>query len=244
MGNSASSSNSRPKIPCSNVSHNSIALSPSQAVLSRLLQGLIQDHTSLNSKPPASIPILSIPPSHLTLKRSKVLNTHQYPYSANGLISIQINETNTSYGSGTSIGPYYVLTAAHNLHDKYSGLTHSPSQIRYYPAISGSILSSQEIEVNQVCIPNEYIQSTKDDYLDDYAVLVLNTPLSTGYLGIKAITKEDLDSKTMHIYGYPSDKMNRGCFEMWGCAGSCEIMSDKSIVHKLDSYTGMSGSSI
>ena len=66
--------------------------------------------------------------------RQHVSTTHEYPYSAIGMLSIKFENKNC-LGTGFLVGPNIVLTSAFNCIDILSGT--KAKEIFYYPALNG-----------------------------------------------------------------------------------------------------------
>ena len=82
-----------------------------------------------------------------------VRNTHEYPYSAIGLIIMYFNEI-PSYGTGFLIGPNLALTCAHNCYDEKKRI--EAKKLKFLPALNGPSGKIHTVGVRKVCYPNEY----------------------------------------------------------------------------------------
>ena len=185
--------------------------------------------------------------------RKRVENTTLWPYCAHGIVKIIDRETDkcVSSGTGTVIGPNFVLTAAHNLfiYEKDVNNVYKKTEIStltlklvFIPAANGSKTPYGTYEVVDYRYPQEF----KDSEDEDYAVLVIKGDISrqTGYIGLHAIPYDqlkDYKNNKFSVYGYPLEKQ---CYQ-YGMEEALKEINSNSIKYtKIETSEGQSGSSI
>ena len=186
-------------------------------------------------------------------KRKRVKNTTLWPYCAHGIVEIidKKSQERLLFGTGTMVGPNFVLTAAHNLflkrenakgYEEEVEISYDLHQVRFIPAANESEYPYGIFEVITYRFPEEY----KKNDNEDYAVLVLKEEIgySTGYFGFHSINKYQLEkykNESFELYGYPKGKND----QQWGMKGNItEIDADTIEYDKIDTSEGQSGSSI
>lgn len=181
-------------------------------------------------------------------RRKKVENSSAWPYSVHGrLLS---NFTGKRYvGSGTLIGPHFVLTAGHNVRKidtknktkEDAGL----ETIRFCPGAKGNSLPFGEIAVERVFISPLYSLDSPVLTEHDYALLVLKTPIGnkTGWFGMGMFEDDaQLRSLTINVTGYPGDKCSIDDHQMWTMANNVASVNAETLTYDIDTYKGQSGS--
>lgn len=160
-------------------------------------------------------------------KRSsiKYQKCHEYPWSAQGHLSMQYKDANGNVkftgGSATVIGDNILLTAAHNIfirNDLYNLKDFAvqwgaiPKQIIFFPGLDASSDEAPVLSyaVKKAYLPSYWINSEKkyvgeaDEF--DFAILILKDHCSdyTGCLG-PTTREQDLSQLTVNVTGYPGD---------------------------------------
>lgn len=150
------------------------------------------------------------------------------PFNAIGVVSVTTkNGKETTFGTGTLIGPKVVLTAAHILAPE-NQLPIKSKIIRFTPGANGSNAPFGVFRVRKVIIPN-------DPQQNDYAILLLkkSVKLDTDWFALRADSKETLrkigDIKLFGYPGYVKDNktgelrvFDRGRHELWGTHASSD----------------------
>lgn len=175
---------------------------------------------------------------------------YKWPYCVQGLLAV----SGAHIGSGTIIGPNLVLTAAHNVYQRYSKGVKvgqlDKNNMTFYPGRMGNINPYGGVKIRDVYYPEEYEtadENDRDKY--DYALLVLDRFIGneTGFFRInKLYNKERLSSMKVHIYGYP-EEMGKHLYGMEGFFKFDEDTKDfekDMILHELDSTPGQSGAAL
>jgi len=179
--------------------------------------------------------------------RVQIGNTAVYPFQVIGYIG---GKTKQGYGgcSGTLIGPYTVLTAAHCLynHDDKDFL----SEIIFVPGLNGAEakdapfggFAAESVSVVQGFIDN--YQGSYDSVVPwDLGVITLKDPVGN-YLGWMAAQHFDnLGDFDANIVGYPGDKPGG---TMWRatCRVIIENIGTEIFTYDCDTFPGSSGSSV
>jgi V8-like Glu-specific endopeptidase len=176
--------------------------------------------------------------------REKIPRPDNWPYSVHGRLFMKMNGEN-HVGSGTLIGPRFVLTAAHNIYSHDHTREFDIRDMEFVPGMNGFSAPWGRIRIVERCYPNEYRTNKKEDY----AILVLERDIGDhiGMFGLKAHNRADVDDKACKIYGYPlsidNQPPNHHC--LWGMEGRVKVdnMGDL-MYYEIDTSGGQSGSAI
>lgn len=161
--------------------------------------------------------------------------TNGFPQSFHGVVIAKESEdsSNVQWGSGVMIGPDIVLTAAQNVYNDEKPIRKKYSCLKFIPAANGFEAPFDEIEVEEIFVPESYINneesdlnpdddgSAGDDFTtDNFAVMILRKPIGyeTGYFGLQIVTPKKwanyLSSKEIRTVGYRKNELT-GNFEQW-----------------------------
>jgi V8-like Glu-specific endopeptidase len=177
--------------------------------------------------------------------RVQIKNTKVYPFRSIGYIE---GKSKQGYGScsGTLIGPYTVLTAAHCLynHDDKDWL----SEIIFVPGLNGpDDVPFGAFKAESVHVVEGYVTNYQGYYGSvlpwDLGIITLAEPVgdSVGWLGYA--NYDNLGDFDANIVGYPGDKPGG---TMWRatCTVLAENIGDGYFQYDCDTYPGSSGSSV
>ncbi len=178
--------------------------------------------------------------------RIRVETTTQWPYSVHGIVSFKMKDIHC-WGTGTLIGPNIVLTAGYNLYSHREKAYSNIESMQFLPGVNGQLLPFGVAEVKTYFVSPNYIE---DEEEEDYGILILKEPIGnkTGYFGLACLEPEELKSKTIHITGYPADKVasKPNTYEMWGMQGTArDIDQERSrFNHSIETDPGQGGSGV
>jgi Ran GTPase-activating protein 1 len=173
----------------------------------------------------------------------RVDSTTTWPHSVQGRLVARVGKRRL-LGSGTIIGPQLVLTCAHNVYSRDTGIALDKKKISFYPGMNGLLVPFGVHKVIEAYYPEEY----KDNENEDYALLVLDNRIGdyTGYFGIQQYNRESLSNIQAKIYGYPALKTGQREYDhyLWGMEGPFQLNEYDMIDHTIDTSGGQSGSAI
>lgn len=159
------------------------------------------------------------------------VNGKKFPYSA-----LTYVQTGTEQCSGSMVGRYAMLTAAHCVYA--AGKLVNPANIKVH---AGGKNSSIRASGKQIFVLNGYSQDKDKGF--DYAIVILNSPVGdkSGYLGFKETKLQA--SKQIRVLGFPSVKPANN---PWQSPGKItQVFENKFLfAHDADTTPGSSGSPI
>lgn len=188
--------------------------------------------------------------------RVRVSPTTGMPYRLYGQLEMTFPNGETYTGTGTVIGGYYVLTAAHNLWGEDLGGW--ATSVSFFPARNATTAPYGEIAAAQWFVPEEYrtvappsplntptgVVEDYTQYLYDFGLVRLSQPVNVGYAGMEAASNSYLSSAHVLIAGYPGDKLPED--SMWAAEGRVQPSSndDDLIFYQIPTYQGESGAGL
>jgi len=166
--------------------------------------------------------------------RSQIFNSSDYQLRIVG----QITFNNNVHCTATLIGPKHAVTAAHCVYDLenksfYDFLKFVPGRLDTGTKPFG------EFKIVKTFIHQGYTGNNSRLY--DYAVIELETNVgdNLGWAGYEVATSDS--TLNSGIIGYPGDK-DEGT--MWGVSCPVNVKGGSSILHRCDTFGGMSGSAV
>ncbi len=178
---------------------------------------------------------------------NRVAKTDSWPYQANGFVLAQDIENPAKWhkGSGTMIGPNFVLTAGHVIKD-------ANNQVRkvfiYLPAANDNLLPFSKLSVKAVYVSKKYDRFSKNERQNrefDYGMLVLDSPIgnATGWYGLAIPRDLSLEKQSVTISGYSGQTSKKNHYEMYTATGKVikrnkEILTLNVTITKGQSGTG------
>ena len=169
--------------------------------------------------------------------RKPVSGTTHYPWSAIGLVEVQVG-WETYVGTAVMISKYLALTCGHVVNGPE---TNHPSSITFIPGEDGGDEPFGRINVVKVIPTPQWAAYAADGY--DIAILVLDSPIgdSTGWFQIAVQPDAFFANASLTTAGYPTDM---GTLYPYTVSGRSYGMDGNIIVHDLDSEPGQSGSPV
>jgi V8-like Glu-specific endopeptidase len=172
-----------------------------------------------------------------TDNRKPVGGTTQFPWSAIGLVEVQVG-WETYVGTGVMIGKSLALTCGHVVSGPE---TRNATSITFIPGQNGGEEPFGRINVVKVIPTSQWAASAADGY--DIAILVLESSIgdSTGWFQIAVKPDAFFADAILTTAGYPTDM---GTFNPYSVSGRSYGMDGNIIIHDLDSEPGQSGSPV
>ncbi|TLD11892.1 hypothetical protein PspLS_11234 [Pyricularia sp. CBS 133598] len=172
-----------------------------------------------------------------------------YPFSAMGQVNILNHDGRRSRCSGALVGPRLVATARHCLNDDGKGA------YTFHPAFHTVDRLSNATVTHVISIAHPDRKAlTNCDYVDDWAIMVLDKDLSetSGYIGAREFDDDVLNHESLHNYGYPGDLRSGVPYSQWGFTAMLDHQNDLAcskdrqtpMSHQADTASGQSGGPI
>ena len=175
----------------------------------------------------------------ITDERKRVEKPHDYPNSTNVFMKMFFGkgyEAREYNGSGVMVGPYSVLTAAHNVYDISSRLW--AEHIAVSPGANSGSAYFGTSNVAKAFIPKEYFDGN-ENY--DMALLTIDQAVGkqTGWATLCVFDDDEFEDMNFWVTGYPGDKEAGQLWEMKGPISDAAALVLK---HKIGTVEGQSGS--
>lgn len=190
-------------------------------------------------------PPLPIPETvHGPDERVQITNTSAYPWRVHASLLIIAADGTAYVGTGWFIGPHTLATAGHCVYIKNSPV-HARNgwvqSIQVMPGRNGSDLPFGAVTSTEFYSVLGWTQNGDPSY--DYGAIVLPTDLGnqTGWFGFGVYSDEDLDSATLNIAGYPSDKDDG---TQWYHSNRVASVNSRKLYYNIDTVGGQSGSAV
>lgn len=208
-------------------------ISPSKPVQNRLqyIEEIHEEHLSLMPEEES----LLIPGID---RRQQITTTEKWPNSIHGQLSMQYS-TGKFGGSGVSVGPHHILTAAHNVYN-YENKEWAQS-IFVRLGLHENMAPFGEVKAVKVYTFTKWVENKNPQY--DIALITLDHSIGheTGWAGLFCLDDETLSKKEITITGYPGDK---GLKQMWTMSDKIGLIELEKFYYDIDTYKGQSGSGI
>jgi len=152
----------------------------------------------------------------ITDERKRVDKPDVYPNSTNVFMKMFFgkgHEEREYNGSGVMVGPYSILTAAHNVYDKDTHLW--AEHINVSPGANSGNAHFGTSNVASAFIPKEYF---KGDVNYDIALLTIDQAVGrqTGWATLCVLNNDEFEDTHFWVTGYPGDKEVGQLWEMKG----------------------------
>ncbi|HPE84728.1 MAG TPA: trypsin-like serine protease, partial [Chlamydiales bacterium] len=172
-------------------------------------------------------------------RRTRVQDSARYPNSINVHLSTSFNDRNSG-GSGAMVGPHHILTTAHNVYDVRSQSW--AERITVCPGRNGDLAPFGKVTVDRAYIFSDWTKKTDRGF--DIALLILSESVGeyTGWAGVVSTSDNEIQTETVQITGYPSDK---GFKELWRMQNKVNTCKTEEFDYAMDdTYPRQSGSPI
>ncbi|MDR2977512.1 MAG: trypsin-like serine protease [Streptococcaceae bacterium] len=178
--------------------------------------------------------------------RFRITNTTTYPYSAVVMTRTTFPDGYVASGSGALISPNSVLTAGHNVYDKYHGGW--ATSIISYPGYNAGATPFGGIYGTNFYSVNGWVGSadsdTKNSYNSRYDIgiirLASNIGRHTGFFGV-SWGAADLN-QTFTLTGYPGTVSQSNVLgQMFSASGKVTSQDTNSLYYQIDMTPGDSG---
>ena len=166
--------------------------------------------------------------------RTQITNSSDYLVRIVGQITYKENVHCTA----TLIGPKHAITAAHCVYDQENNSFYD--NLKFVPGrLDSSTKPFGEFNIQKSYIHKKYADDKNDLY--DYAVIELESNVgdNLGWAGFQVASTDATFNSG--IIGYPGDKE---VGTLWGVACPVKIDGSSKILHRCDTYGGMSGSAV
>ncbi len=181
--------------------------------------------------------------------RTRVNNTRQFPYVAQGQLIMQFPNGEEYTGTAVLIDQEHVLTAAHNVFGNDIG--GFARNVWYVPARNGDEEPYGVLAAQRVFITEEYYTLSPPDpnsvpvedytlYTQDFSVVRLQQAVQLPLLGIHAATDGELNGD-IQITGYPGDKPDG---TMWTDSKPLTDKAEEFLFYRINTYQGESGAGL
>ncbi len=185
-------------------------------------------------------------------KMTRILDTTTALYPFICLLQIKFGTGIEGHATGTLINGKYVLTAAHNVHNKQYG---KAVEVTVIPGQNADLKPFGEFQMKRFFVPDEYAANpasipaeeeniVQEDHVYDYALIELkDTDNRQNPLSIYVATDEELTQGDASITGYPGDKP---AGTMWEASGQLYINQNAPalLFYQISTFRGNSGSSV
>lgn len=201
------------------------------------MMGTSTEHEPLKKSAPETVMKRVIPGVD---GRVRIENTTDYPNSCIGAIRMRIGKK-TYHGSGSLIGPHHFLTAGHNVYWRGRWA----QQLGVFCALNDDHAPFGCVRGVRVYVPEQFVDGHDAQF--DIALVILDQPigLETGWFGCMFTTDSNaLKAKEVTVTGYPGDKNEEKCNQMWSMKSRMQNIRDEKIYYELDTFRGQSGSPI
>jgi V8-like Glu-specific endopeptidase len=174
--------------------------------------------------------------------RVRVENTTAYPYRSATRLFARYGDSG-SICSGSIVGPYHVLTAAHCV---YGGENGHADEVRVAPAATNGSTPFGTVGVGETYLYTEWVNEQTPR--SDIALLTLNASMGnvTGWMGMAYADPDDgLYGERLYTAGFPGDKCQSnyvGSCPMYRTNASGSYAEAFIHYHRIDLKGGQSGS--
>jgi V8-like Glu-specific endopeptidase len=169
--------------------------------------------------------------------RTQIKDTNRWPNSIHVYLETKF-ESASYHGSGVMIGPFHVLTCAHNVYDNKRNMW--ANEIHASPGANEDKAPFGRCSVAKVFILQDWELQNQEA---DLALLVLESDVGyyTGWASFGCWEDAEFDDILLYVSGYPGDKTAKSLWEMKG-----EIISKAENVlrYKVSTFPGQSGSGV
>jgi V8-like Glu-specific endopeptidase len=126
-------------------------------------------------------------------------------------------ENEYSVGTGVLIGPYHVLTCAHNIYPLQAPRTET---IDVYPAQNGPDESASRFRANGWAVSRGWSPNDCRAAGEDYGIIRLASPAPHGFFALRTFDPAIVIGKTVHLAGYPGSNREPRARYMYRSAGT------------------------
>jgi glutamyl endopeptidase len=176
--------------------------------------------------------------------RLQVMDTHPYPYRVNASLLITARDGSQWVGTAWFISARTLVTAAHCVYIKNSGITQRDGwvkSIQVMPGRNGKKLPYGSVTSTEFWSVQGWADSGNESY--DYGAIIIPTPLgeTVGTFGFASYDDATLRASVANVSGYPADKPSG---TLWYDTKQIAAVGASKVHYDIDTAGGQSGAAV